>query len=286
MKRGLVLFAVVVCGMATSTAAETPKTAGLSAADHEFFERKVRPLLSHNCYQCHSTKAKKQRGGLQLDSRSAVQKGGESGPAIVPGKPEESLLIRAVRHQDERVQMPPKGKLPDRDIAVLVEWVRRGAPFPDAGPAVTTGRTIDLVEGRKFWSFQPLRPATPPTVRDRSWPSRRLDTFLLAAMEQRGLAPSPPADRRTLIRRVCFDLTGLPPSPEEVEAFVADRRPDAYELLVERLLASPHHGERWARFWLDLGRYCDIAEPWATTKGHPFVYRDWVVRALNADMPY
>ncbi|MBI1916080.1 MAG: PSD1 domain-containing protein [Planctomycetes bacterium] len=289
MKRGLVLLAVVVCGMTTATAAETPKTAVLSAADREFFERKVRPLLSQHCYQCHSTKSKKQRGGLLLDSRSTAMNGGDSGPVIVPGRPDDSLLIRAVRHKDERVQMPPKGKLPDRDIAVLVEWVRRGAPFPDAGPAVTTGRTIDLVEGRKFWSFQPLRLGRSlalPAVRDRSWASRRIDTFLLAAMERRGLAPSPPADRRTLIRRVCFDLIGLPPSPEEVEAFVADRRPDAYEMLVERLLASPHHGERWARFWLDLGRYCDIAEPWATTKGHPFVYRDWIVRALNADVPY
>jgi hypothetical protein len=286
MKRGLVLLAVAVCGTATATAAESPKTAVVAAADRDFFERKVRPLLAQNCYQCHSTKAKKQRGGLQLDRSSAVQKGGDSGRVVLPGRPEESLLIRAVRYQDERVQMPPKGKLPERDVAVLVEWVRRGAPFPDAGAAVASGRTIDLVEGRKFWSFQPLRTVTLPAVRDRSWPERRIDTFLLAALEQRGLAPSPPAERRTLIRRITFDLTGLPPTPEEVEAFVADRRPDAYELLVERLLASPQHGERWARFWLDLGRYCDIAEPWANTKGHSFVYRDWVVRALNADMPY
>src|SRR5262249_21609895 len=156
-------------------------------------------------------------------------KGGDSGPAIVPGKPADSLLIRAIRHQDERVQMPPKGKLPERDVAVLVEWVRRGAPFPDAAPAVTVGRTIDLVEGRKSWSFQPLR--TTLVANAPGLPGRRIDAFLLAEMQRRELSPSPEADRRTLIRRVFFDLIGLPPSPEEVEAFVADRLPDAYERL-------------------------------------------------------
>src|SRR5262249_36185426 len=159
---------------------EPPKSEGVSTPDREFFERKVRPLLSQNCYQCHSAKEKKRRGGLQLDSSAAVRKGGDSGPAFVPGKPDESLLIRAIRYQDEHVQMPPKRKLPDADVAVLVEWVRRGAPFPDAGPAATVGRTIDLVEGRKFWSFQPLRSGSLPTVRDGSWPTRRIDSFLLA----------------------------------------------------------------------------------------------------------
>jgi hypothetical protein len=143
-----------------------------------------------------------------------------------------------------------------------------------------------LAEGRRFWSFQPLRRHAPPSVRDRSWPRRRLDAFVLAELEKRGLAPAPEADRRVLLRRASFDLVGLPPTPEEVEAFVRDARPDAYERLVERLLTSPRHGERWSRFWLDLVRYCDVAEPWADTRGAPWLYRDWVVRALNADLPY
>ena len=250
-----------------------------SPADREFFEKRVRPLLVERCFECHS--AKKQRGGLRLDSRVAVLKGGDTGSAVVPGKPEASLLVRAIGYGDENLQMPPKGKLAERDAAVLMEWVRRGLPFPDAA-TTTTQRTIDIAAGKKFWSFQPLKLATPPAVGGRT----RIDGFLLAELAKRGLAFAPEADRRALIRRVSFDLVGLPPSPEEVEAFVRDDSPDAYERLVERLLASPQHGERWARFWLDLARYCDIPEDWAKRKNSPHLYRDWVVSAINADMPY
>jgi hypothetical protein len=263
--------------------------AGTARADgtggEAFFESRVRPLLVERCHGCHSARAKKQRGGLLLDSRAGLQKGGDSGPAVVPGRPDASRLIAAVRYQDPALQMPPKGKLPQREVAVLEEWVRRGAPMPDAAPAAAR-RLIDLAEGRKFWSFRPPRAQAPPAVRDRSWPRTPLDAFVLAQMEKHGLSPSPPADRRTLIRRLYFDLFGLPPSPEEVEAFVADPDPLAYEKLVERLLASPHHGERWARHWLDLARYCDVAEPWSESKGQPWRYRDWVVRAFNEDLPY
>ncbi len=256
-----------------------------SADKVAFFEKKVRPLLAERCYACHSTAAKKVRGGLTLDRRDAFLKGGDSGPAVVAGQPDKSLLVKAVRYHDETLQMPPKGRLPAREIALLEEWVRQGAAMP--GPAAAAvSSTIDLAAGRKFWSFQPLRPAALPAVRNASWPRRRIDTFLLAALEKQGLAPSPEASPRVLIRRAAFDLTGLPPTPEEVDAFANDRSADAYARLVERLLASPRYGERWARYWLDLARYCDVAEPWLEAKGQPFLYRDWVIRAFNTDLPY
>ncbi|HZY90754.1 MAG TPA: PSD1 and planctomycete cytochrome C domain-containing protein, partial [Gemmataceae bacterium] len=268
----------------TSAGAEAPRP--FRAADLQFFEAKVRPVLVERCHGCHSAGAKKQRGGLRLDSRAGTLKGGDSGAAVVPGRPDESLLIKAVRYRDESLQMPPKGQLPAREVAALEEWVKRGAPVPEAAPATTAKQTIDLERGRKFWSFQPPREVPPPVVQDRAWPLRRIDHFVRAEQDKRALSPSPPADRRTLIRRVTFDLTGLPPPPEEVEVFVRDGAPDAYERLVERLLASPQYGERWGRFWLDLARYCDVTEQWADVKGPPHLYRDWVVRTFNDDLPY
>jgi hypothetical protein len=252
----------------------------------EFYEKKIRPLLVEHCYRCHSAGAKKVRGDLLLDRRDGVLKGGESGPAVVAGRVDRSLLIRAVRYQDEALQMPPGGKLPARTIALLEEWVRRGAVMPDRASSAAVKQSIDLAAGRKFWSFQPLQRGALPAVRDRGWPRQRIDTFLLAPLEQHGLTPSPAASRRVLIRRAMFDLVGLPPTPEEVEAFVNDQSPNAYARLVDRLLTSPRYGERWARFWLDLARYCDVAEPWSENKGRPHLYRDWVVRAFNADLPY
>jgi hypothetical protein len=255
----------------------------LSAADRDFFERKVRPLLVEKCQKCHSTQTKKQRGGLLLDSQPAILKGGDSGPAVVPGHPEKSLLVQAVRQERGELHMPPEGKLPAERIAILEEWIRRGAPFPGGERAVDRS-TINIALGRKFWSFQPLQPAPAPSSRS-PWPLRQLDHFILAELEKRSLSPSPAAEKRTLLRRVTFDLTGLPPRPEEMERFLADSSPDAYEKVVERLLASPRYGERWARFWLDLARYCDVAEPWTNTPG-AYLYRDWVVRAINEDLPY
>jgi hypothetical protein len=254
--------------------------------DRAFFEKSIRPLLHKRCLACHSKEAKKQRGGLLLDSGAAVLKGGDSGPAVVPGEPAKSLLIQVVRHEHATLAMPPEGKLSARDIALFEEWVKRGAPYPGPADVAVARGGIDFALGRKFWSFQPLKLVPLPPVRERSWPRRRIDAFLLAAMEQRKLSPSPEADRRTLIRRVTFDLVGLPPAHEEVEAFVGDARPDAYERLVERLLASPQHGERWGRFWLDLARYADVTEQWAGLKGAPHLYRDWVVRAFNDDLAY
>ncbi len=286
-----VLPALLLFAVASASGLESrlqPAKAGTPAGSEDvaFFERKVRPLLVHRCQECHSTRTKRKRGGLLLDNRASILAGGDTGPAVVPGQPAKSLIIQAVRHEHESLAMPPKGKLPATEIAVLEEWVRRGAIF--AGPTVVSRMKsgIDLAAGRKFWSFQPLKQLPLPPVRTSAWMQRRIDAFLLAGMEQHGRSPAPPADRRTLIRRVTFDLIGLPPPPEQVDAFVADSRPDAYPRLVERLLASPRHGERWGRFWLDLARYCDVAEPWSESKGAPWLYRDWVVRALNDDMSY
>jgi hypothetical protein len=275
----LSLFLFALLGESPAFAAEA------SAEDVAFFEKKVRPLLVLHCQECHSTRTKKKRGGLLLDSRAAVLEGGDTGPAVVPGEPGKSLLVQAVRYEHETLAMPSNGKLPPAEVRVFEEWVRRGVPFP--GPSVVVAKEgIDLVAGRNFWSFQPLVTRDPPSVRDQSWPTGRVDRFLLAGMETHSLAPSPRADRRTLIRRVTFDLIGLPPTLDEVEAFVTDTRPDAYERLVERLLGSPRHGERSGRAWLDLVRYCDVAEEWAEAKGARWLYRDWVVRAMNEDLPY
>lgn len=253
--------------------------------DVAFFEKKVRPLLVERCHSCHSTQAKKKRGGLLLDARTAILTGGDSGPALMPSKPEESLLVKAVRNTDAMLHMPPTGKLGPGEIAILEEWVRRGAPYP--GPAATTAKAgINLAEGRKFWSLQKPKLIAPPTLKNPGWARRRIDLFLQAEMVKQGLHPSPAAEPRELARRIYFDLVGLPPTPEEVEAFVKDIRPDAVERLVDRLLASPTHGERWGRFWLDMTRYRDIGEEWADVKAPAWVYRDWTVRAFNEDLPY
>jgi hypothetical protein len=223
----------------------------------EFFERKVRPALAEHCYKCHSAdaeKANKLRGGLLLDSRDGLRAGGDSGAAVIPGKPGESLLIKALKG-DDATQMPPKGKLPDAVIADFEKWVAMGAPDPRA---TTVGRRqigMSVEDGRNFWAYKPPLAPAPPAVKAADWPAGDIDRFVLAALEAKGLKPAPDADRATLARRVTYDLTGLPPTPEEVEAFVRDKSPDAYEKLVDRLLAGPAFGERWGRHWLDVARY-------------------------------
>ena len=280
MQRWVIVFLASTCWN-SATLAQSP-----SPEDVQFFESKVRPLLVNRCHDCHSTKAKKVKGHLLLDNRAAILKGGESGPAVVPGQPDKSLLIQAVRYLKDDVQMPPKGKLPASEIAVLEEWVRRGVPYPGAVAVVAKKDGIDWERGRKFWSFQTPQGSTPPTIRDQAWPLKRGDAFVLAEMEKRGLAPTKRADSRVLIRRATFDLIGLPPTPDEVDAFVNDKRSDAYARLIDRLLAAPAHGEHAARSWLDLARYCDIAEAWVESKGQPWLYRDWVVQAFQHDLPY
>ena len=252
----------------------------------EYFEKSVRPLLAARCYDCHSSRAKKLRGGLRLDFRGGWSKGGDSGPALVPGKPDESLLVKAVRYGDKDLRMPPKGKLDGHEIAVLEEWVRRGAPDPrgDVPPAAAAKKMgMSLEEGRKFWAYRlPVKPAPPP-VRNERWAKDDLDRFILARLETQGLDPAPPAAPTVLLRRLHLDLVGLPPSPEDIDAFVAD--PDV-AAAVDRLLASPHFGERWGRHWLDVARFAESVTLRGFVMGDAWRYRDYVIGAFNADLPF
>lgn len=247
----------------------------------EFFERAIRPIFAEQCGKCHG--AGKQKGGLRLDSRAAVLTGGGRGPAVVAGRPDQSLLIQAVRRQGE-LAMPPDAPLTEQQVAALNRWVELGAPWPATTPAAATRSAAD------HWAFQPVRNPPLPAVRDTAWVRTPIDRFILARLEAENATPSPAADARTLIRRATYDLTGLPPTPQEVQAFLRDDAVDAYEKLIDRLLASPRYGEQWGRHWLDVARYSD-------TKGyvygreerfwvHAWAYRDWVVRALNQDLPY
>jgi hypothetical protein len=259
-----------------------------SPAGNDFFEKKIRPVLVENCYPCHSTAANKRRGGLLLDTRDGFRKGGDSGPALVPGKPDESLFLKAVRHTGD-LKMPPKGKLPAPVVADLEAWVKMGAPDPrdKATAAVTASWEEVLARRRQWWSLQPVRLPVIPAVRDAAWSRSPVDRFLLARLEQAGLQPAAPADRRTLIRRLSLVLLGLPPAPEETEAFVQDDSPAAWERLVDRLLASPHFGERWARHWLDVVRFSEThGNEWNYEVHHAWRYRDYLIRAFNDDVPY
>jgi mono/diheme cytochrome c family protein len=253
-----------------------------SAGDIEFFEARVRPILAEHCQKCHGRQ--KQWASLRLDSRAALLKGGESGPAIVPGRPSESLLIQAIRQTGD-VAMPPDGQLAAEQIAAIEQWIKRGAPWPSGSPGFPQS-----ADHAAHWAFQPIQDPPVPVVDDSVWSGTAIDRFLWEKLSAAGLSPSPPADRRTLIRRVTYDLTGLPPTLAEVDAFVRDSDPTAYEKLIDRLLASPHYGEQQARHWLDVARYSD-------TKGYVYareerffvhapVYRDWVVRSFNEDLPY
>ncbi|MDA1161933.1 MAG: PSD1 and planctomycete cytochrome C domain-containing protein [Planctomycetota bacterium] len=253
----------------------------------EFFESKIRPVLVQHCYQCHSSTSKSVKGGLMLDFRTAALKGGESGPTIVPGKPEESLLISALKY--DGLEMPPKGKLPDSVIADFERWVRDGAVDPRTEDKLVAKKTqIDYAKAAEFWAFRKPVQATLPEVKNGDWSRNEIDRFVLAKLDSQGLTPSEPADRRVLIRRVFFDLIGLPPDPEEVEAFVSNPSPNALDEVISQLLDSPHYGERWGRHWLDVARYGEDQAHTFKARNYPrgYFYRDWVVQSLNADMPY
>jgi hypothetical protein len=254
------------------------------AAGVAFFEQKIRPVLAKECYACHSAGAKKLKGGLLLDTREGVLAGGDTGPAIVPGKPDESLLLEALRH--DGIEMPPKSKLPDPVIADFARWVEIGAPDPRIGKAAPARAGIDLEAGRAFWSYQPPRRHTPPAVADAGWPRTDIDRFLLAALEARGLKPVADADRATLARRLSYDLVGLPLTPGEIDAFADDDAPGAYERLVDRLLASPRFGERWGRHWLDVARYGESLTLRGLVFKEAWRYRDYVIDAFNSDLPF
>jgi hypothetical protein len=254
-----------------------------------FFEKRVRPVLVARCFKCHGSDSKA-KGGLRVDSRAALLRGGDRGPALHPGKPEESLLIRALHHDGE-VKMPPRSKLPAREIADLTTWIKTGAAWPNDRSIIefphTEGRVEFTPEQKAFWAFQPPRAPTIPRVQDTHWVRSPLDAFILAQLEAKGLRPAPLADKRTLIRRATFDLIGLPPTPDEVEAFVRDDSPEAFARVIDRLLASPHYGERWGRHWLDVARYADSnGMDENLVQANAWRYRDYVIAAFNRDKPY
>ena len=256
----------------------------------DFFEKKIRPVLAAKCYPCHSVRADRLRGGLLLDDRAALLRGGDGGPVLVPGDSAKSRLIEALRYTNRDLAMPPLGKLPDAVIADFARWVDMGAPDPRETPAAAPPENtapFDFSRARSFWSFQPVRPPEIPHVGDSSWTRSALDHFILARLEESALEPAPEASRQTLIRRTTFDLLGLPPTPEEIGAFSTDRSPDAYDRLVDRLLQSPRYGERWGRHWLDVARYADsngLDEN--LCHANAFRYRDYVIDAFNTDKPF
>jgi hypothetical protein len=273
--------------------------AAADAGGLAFFESKVRPLLVDKCFECHSKDAKKIKGGLLLDTREGWVKGGDSGPALTPGDAEQSLIVKSVRYTDPDLKMPPKKKLSGEQIAVLERWVKMGAPDPRAGPGSPTGsangnaaaggkQSFTSVEaGRKFWSFQPPKKSSLPKVRDAAWARTDIDRFVLAKMEAAGLVPAPDADREVLIRRAYYDLIGLPPTPAQTDAFLADRQSGAFERVIDELLASAHFGERWGRHWLDLARFAESSGGGRTLLfPEAWRYRDYVIEAFNSDLRY
>jgi hypothetical protein len=267
-----------------------PAAQPISAADLQFFEARIRPILADRCYKCHSRLADKIKGGLMLDTREGMLHGGDTGPAITPGKPEDSLIIDAISYRDQDLQMPPKNdRLSGQQVADLTEWIRKGAPDPRSLVAKGSSSTYGGV-GRDHWSFLPVRKQAVPTVSDAAWCKTPVDSFILARLEEGEMRPNAPADKYTLIRRATFDLTGLPPTEAEVQRFLVDDSPEAWEKVVDRLLASPRYGERWGRYWLDVARYADTKgdTPQREDPRYPFAwtYRDYVIDAFNSDKPY
>ena len=274
----------------------SPQTVPAAAVSSDYFESKVRPILANNCYSCHTNTA---LSGLRLDSLDAMKKGGKRGAAIVPGDADNSLLIQALRQTAaDGLKMPMGGKLKDADVDVLATWIKAGAVWPkDDAPvaaAANKGKYVIAPERRAFWSFQPLKNAQPPEVKDKTWARTPIDKFILGHLEQEGLKPVKPATKRDLLRRAALDLTGLPPTYEEIIAFEKDQSPDAFAKVVDRLLASPQYGERWGRIWLDVARFGEddyrSLEPGANKGRHDYpnayMYRDWIIQAMNDDMPY
>lgn len=290
-KRRAPLFVLAVASCASATLAW-----GQASPEIEFFEKKIRPVLTEKCYKCHSATAEKIKGGLILDAREGIRAGGDSGHAVVPGDLQASMLIKAIRYTDPDLQMPPKkegGKLSDEVIHDFEAWIKMGAPDPRDGKQAVVQKTWDTEKGRKHWAFQQPKKSEPPAVKNSSWPKNEIDRFILAKLDEHKLTPVADADSRTLIRRLSFDLIGLPPAPDEIETFVKEIQSTpgdaqrAIEKLVDRFLASPQFGERWGRHWLDVARYAEssgkennIAYP------HAWRYRDYVIQSFNEDKPY
>jgi len=273
-------------------AQQNPAPKKLDPQAVEFFETKVRPVLANNCFSCHG--AADQKGGIRLDARDFVLKGNGHGSAVVPGQPDASLIVKAINYNGQ-IKMPPTGKLTPHEIDALTAWVKMGAPWPAdkaseaAVRAAQTGEYLITDAQRKHWAFLPVKRPAIPDVKNRAWCSSPIDRFILAGLEKRGITPNPRADKRTLIRRAYFDLIGLPPTAAQIDAYLADNSPKAFETVIDGLLASPRYGERWGRHWLDVARYAD-------TRGYVFTedrvyhnaytYRDYVIRAFNEDLPY
>lgn len=273
----------------TPVLAGAEKTAAVSPTASQFFETKIRPVLVESCFKCHG--AGKQKGGLRLDSLAGLLTGGDRGPALAPGQPEGSLLIKAISYSDPELKMPPSKKLPPQQIADLTQWIKMGAPWPGSdnveAPTTRRGEFQITERDRAHWAFQSIRRPAVPLIQQTAWSANPIDAFILAQLEAKGLAPNPPAPKRELIRRVYYDLTGLPPTPQEVETFVADRSPRAYEALIDRLLDSPRYGEKWGRHWLDLVRFAETnSYERDNPKPNAWRYRDYVIRSFNEDKPY
>jgi mono/diheme cytochrome c family protein len=281
MRRLLIAFSVLPACLA----AQSPP---VTEAQKEFFEARIRPVLAQQCFACHTNS---KMAGLRLDAIKDILAGGKSGPALVPGDPDKSLLISAIR-QTGKLAMP-KGavRLTDAQIADMTQWVKEGAFWPVEDTSAQSAGKINAVQ-RRFWSIQPLAESQPPPVKEAGWAFNDIDKYILARLEKEGLRPSPAADRRTLLRRVTYGLTGLPPSMDEIRAFEADKSPNAYEKVIDRLLASPRYGEKWARHWMDVVRYAEDdynvgGKPDRTEKyPHAYHYRDWLIKAVNEDIPY
>lgn len=264
------------------------------APDTAFFETKIRPVLVAKCYQCHASSLKPPMGGLALDTRAATLKGGDDGPVIVPGKPADSRLLTAIRYSDPDLQMPPTGKLSDSVIADFETWIASGAPDPRLGsstaaPSPPPLKGMSLEDGRKWWAFQPVHEIPAPATKGPVWSKTKIDSFILAKLQEKKLKPSPVADPAALVERAYVDLLGYKPTYEEVQAYVNDKSPKAYESLVDRLLASPHYGEQWGRHWMDVARFGeDNSTGEATNTPYVFAwrYRDWIIESLNKDVPY
>ncbi|HUG68303.1 MAG TPA: DUF1549 domain-containing protein, partial [Pirellulaceae bacterium] len=277
---------MLVATQATTTVAQTATERAPEAV--EFFEKKIRPVLVAHCYECHSATANELEGGLMLDNRAAIEKGGDNGKIVAVGEPDSSRLLTAIRYQDENLQMPPAGKLSDAVLADFEQWIRTGAIDPRDGPAPPPPDSIEA-RAKQHWAFIPPAKVERPEIVHKSWPTTDIDYLVLARLEASGIAPSPVADSRTLVRRLYYDLTGLPPTFEAITQFEANAAPDAYEQLVDQLLDSRQFGERWARHWLDVSRFGDTkGYVFTDDRNYPnaFKYRDWVINAFNADMPF
>ena len=254
----------------------------------DFFERKIRPVLVQECYSCHSAEAKKRKGGLLVDTKQGLLEGGDTAPAIVPGKPNESLLIKAIRYTDPDLRMPKMNKLSAEVVADFEKWVAMGAPDPRTGSVKIAGHKYPSVEeGRKFWAFQPVKMPAIPKVKDTVWPHNHIDNFLLGKIEEKNLRPARDVDRAVLLRRLYYALIGMPPTPREIDDFVKDSSPNALVRVVDRLLASPHFGERWGRHWLDVARFAESSGGGRTQLfKDAWRFRDYVINAFNTDKPF